>query len=364
MKSLLSRVLCFSVEHLSLSLKFVNTYWLRACLVGSVMIGSSVVMPIQAGGIAAESEVQAFIDKLVTDEGFDKKALGALFKQVEKQDRILELMDRPAERSLEWWEYRNLFINDLSVNRGVEFWKQHQKSLENAHKKYGVPPSVIVGILGVETRYGRLRGGFRVIDALSTLSFHYPRRAPFFQAQLKAFLILSREQKFDPLVLTGSYAGAMGIPQFMPTSYREYAVDFDGSGQADIWDSHTDAIGSIASYLSRHGWTEGKPVAFQSQVTGKRFSDILTDDPKPSVSLRKARDAGWATMQEFPASSQVRGLKLKGKDSPEYWLTLKNFYVITRYNHSSLYAMAVHQLGQQVQAKKQADEQQVKPKST
>ncbi len=354
MKSLLSRGLSLTVKCLSRPLSVAMEYRIRTWLVGSVLVGSSVVMPVQADGIAGQPEVKLFIDELVKEEGFDQQALESLFKQVESQDRIIELMDRPAERSLEWWEYRNRFISDLVVQRGVEFWKKNQKTLENAEKTYGVPAYVILGILGVETHYGRFRGGFRVVDALSTLGFNYPRRATYFQGQLKAFLILSREQGFDPLSLTGSYAGAMGIPQFMPSSYREYAVDFDGSGQADIWDSPADAIGSIASYLSRHGWAEGKPVATQAKVKGKQFGDILEDNPKPSMLMSRAKDAGWRAQKDVPSSAKVRGLKLQGKDAPEYWLTLDNFYVITRYNRSNLYAMAVYQLGRQVQSQYQA----------
>lgn len=353
MKSLLSRWLFRTVGYLSVPLSLSKKHRLRAWWVGSVMIGSSVMMQVQAGSLAEKPEVRSFIDEMVTDESFNKKELEALFRQVESKDRIIELISRPAERSLKWWEYRNRFISDHTVRQGVKFWNKNQKTLENAHKKYGVPPYVILGILGVETRYGYFKGGFRVIDALSTLGFNYPSRAPFFKKQLKEFLILSREQGFDPLLLTGSYAGAMGIPQFMPSSYREYAVDFDDDGQADIWNSPVDAIGSIASYLNRHGWKKGKPIVSQAQVKGKRFSDVLSDNPKPTMSLSKAHDVGWVLLEKLPASSQVRGLMLEGKDSSDYWLTLHNFYVITRYNHSDLYAMAVYQLGKQVQSQYQ-----------
>ncbi|MCK5893457.1 MAG: lytic murein transglycosylase B [Endozoicomonadaceae bacterium] len=353
MKSLLSRWLFRTVEYLSVPLSLSKKHRLCAWMVGSVMIGSSVMMQVQADDFTEKHEVRSFIDEMVIDESFNKKELEALFRQVKNKDRILELISRPAERSLEWWEYRNRFISEHMVRRGVEFWKQHQKTLEKAHKKYGVPPYVILGILGVETRYGHFSGGFRVIDALSTLGFNYPRRASFFKKQLKEFLILSREQGFDPLLLTGSYAGAMGIPQFMPSSYREYAVDFDDDGKADIWNSPVDAIGSIASYLNRHNWKKGEPVVSQAQVKGKRFSEVLSNNSTPTIPLSKAHDAGWVLLQELPASSQVRGLMLQGKESPEYWLTLHNFYVITRYNHSDLYAMTVYQMGKQVESQYQ-----------
>ena len=271
------------------------------------------------------------------------------FKDVEYQPRILELMQRPAERRLAWWEYRNLFINDRRVEQGVEFWKAHRDILDKASQTYGVSPSVIIGILGIETGFGRNSGGFRVVDALSTLGFNYPRRATFFRRELKEFLVLSREQGFNPLDLTGSYAGAMGIPQFMPSSYRAYAIDFDKSGQADIWKSSADAIGSIASYLSRHGWVAGKPIAARASVKGGQYSSMFNDNPRPTRSLNEARKMGWKTVQVLPDSARVRGLKLDGKAGPEYWLTMTNFYVITRYNKSDMYAMAVWQLGRQIE---------------
>ena len=325
----------------------------RTWLTGAVLVGSSVVMPAQAGGIADQPNVELFIDELVEKEGFDRQALKSLFEQVKTQDRIIGLMNRPAERSLAWWEYRDRFINNLMIQRGIEFWQQNREALDKAEKTYGIPACVITGILGVETHYGRFPGSFRVVDALSTLGFNYPRRAAYFQKQLKSFLILSREQGFDPLSLTGSYAGAMGIPQFMPSSYREYAVDFDNSGQVDIWKSPADAIGSVASYLNRHGWVKDQPVATRAKVKGKRYHDILDDNSRPGTLMSRAVEAGWTALQDIPASIMVRGLKLQGKEAEEYWLTMANFHVITRYNHSDHYAMAVYQLGKQLQSRYQ-----------
>lgn len=297
----------------------------------------------------SRAEVDGFIDELVRDEGFSRLALEKMFAGVEYKPRIVELMERPAERRLTWWEYRNLFINDKRISEGVAYWQTHREILEKASDVYGVSPSVIIGILGIETGFGQNSGGFRVVDALSTLGFHYPRRSTFFRKELKEFLLLSREQGFDPLDLMGSYAGAMGIPQFMPSSYRAYAIDFDGSGQADIWGSPADAIGSIASYLNRHGWVPGKPVAAKASVHGQKYTRVLADNPRPTRSVNEARNLGWKTTKVLPDSARVRGLKLEGKSGTEHWLTLTNFYVITRYNKSDLYAMAVYQLGNQIE---------------
>ena len=329
-----------------------NTVSIRkkvALLTASFSLAFGLSLPAYSEEGFKPSDIDGFINELVRDEGFSRSELEKMFKKVEFKPRIVELISKPAERRLTWWEYRNLFINDLRVQQGVDFWKQHKKVLDQASKEYGVPQSVIIGILGIETGFGRNSGGFRVVDALSTLGFGYPRRATFFRKELKEFLVLAREQGFDPLQLTGSYAGAMGIPQFMPSSYRAYAIDFDKNGQADIWGSPADAIGSIASYLNRHGWVEGKPIASKATVQGKKYSDLLSKNPRPTRSVNEARNLGWRNQQVLPDSVRVRGLKLEGKNGTEHWLTMTNFYVITRYNKSDLYAMAVWQLGHQVE---------------
>lgn len=325
-----------------------------ALLAASLSLTVGVSLPAHSEGFKS-SDIDEFINELVRDEGFSKPALEKMFKEVEYKPRIVQLISKPAERRLTWWEYRNLFINDTRIDQGVEFWKKHQKILDQASKEYGVPQSVIIGILGIETGFGRQSGGFRVVDALSTLGFGYPRRATFFRKELKEFLMLAREQGFNPLELTGSYAGAMGIPQFMPSSYRAYAIDFDKNGQADIWGSPADAIGSIASYLSRHGWVEGKPVASKATVKGEKYSTLISGNPRPTRSVNEARNLGWKSQQVLPDSARVRGLKLEGKNGTEHWLTMTNFYVITRYNKSDLYAMAVWQLGRQVEKKLMAE---------
>ncbi len=300
-----------------------------------------------------KQDVQNFINELIKEHGFSRPELEKVFASIEYKPRIVELISTPAERKLAWWEYRNLFINDRRINQGVAFWVKHRKILEKAEKDYGVSPAVIIGILGIETGFGRNSGGFRVVDALSTLGFGYPRRASFFKKELREFLILAREQGFDPLTLKGSYAGAMGIPQFMPSSYRAYAIDYDGSGQADIWGSPADAIGSIASYLHKHKWAAGKIVAAKAEVKGEKFTSVISQNPRPKKTFDEAKKFGWQSEKALSGNAKVRGIELEGKGGAEYWLTMHNFYVITRYNRSDMYAMAVWQLGSHVEQKLQ-----------
>ena len=219
---------------------------------------------------------QDFIREMAREEGFDAAELQKLFAQVEKKDSIINAMNRPAEKVLTWGEYRKIFLRQARIESGGDFWRRNQQVLNEAESEYGVPAHIIVAIIGVETLYGGNTGSYRVIDALSTLAFDYPARAPFFRSELKEFLILSREQKQSPLILKGSYAGAMGLGQFMPSSYRAYAADYDKDGFIDIWNNESDAIWSVANYLSRHGWQEGQTIAHPAVVASS------VDDPSQS----------------------------------------------------------------------------------
>lgn len=212
---------------------------------------------------------------MVTKHDFDKNVLSQTFAKVEVKDSILKAISRPAEKSKPWYDYRKIFITDKRINGGVKFWQQHAEALQAAEQKYGVPVEVIIAILGVETRYGGNVGGYRVVDALSTLAFRYPPRSPFFRSELEHFLLLTREEKMSLLDPVGSYAGAMGLGQFMPSSYREYAVDFDGDGKRDIWTNPVDAIGSIANYLKRHGWIAGESIVHQTEISGSEPTELL-----------------------------------------------------------------------------------------
>ncbi|MDP3367053.1 MAG: lytic murein transglycosylase B, partial [Pseudomonas sp.] len=226
------------------------------------------------------------------------------------------------------------------------FWSKNQAALEKAEAEYGVPPQFIVAIIGVETFYGGNTGSWRVMDALSTLAFDYPPRAPFFRKELREFLLLTREEQVDPITLKGSYAGAMGLPQFMPSSFRAYAVDFDGDGHINIWSNPTDAIGSVASYFKRHGWQAGGQVASRVEASGARVDEGLTQGLDPVKSVAELRALGWNSQDKLAEDLPVTAFRLEGAQGDEYWFGLPNFYTITRYNRSVMYAMAVNQLAE------------------
>lgn len=289
-------------------------------------------------------QVAEFVAEMTRDYGFAGEQLVSLFRDVERKQSILDAISRPAEKVKTWAEYRPIFITDRRINQGVEFWKQHEAALARAEQEYGVPAQVIVAIIGVETSYGSNTGSYRVIDALSTLGFDYPPRAEFFRKELKQFLLLAREQQVDPLTLKGSYAGAMGMPQFMPSSFRAYAVDFDGDGHINIWNDPDDAIGSVASYFKRHGWVTGEAVVSTAQISGEQAEDGLTQGLDPVKTVGELRAMGWSSHEAVRDDVPVTAFRLEGEAGPEYWLGLPNFYVITRYNRSAMYAMAVHQL--------------------
>ena len=337
----------------------------RLWLPGLLLAGSLLALPGTGAAFEKEEkekEINALISDLSHKDKIDKVWLEKAFEGAVFKPRIIELISKPAEHRLTWGQYRNLLISEHRIREGAKFWNAHRRTLENAQEKWGVPAAIIVGILGIETGYGANTGGFRVMDALYTLGLGYPRRAPFFKKELKAFLRLAYTQDLDPLSLTGSYAGAMGLPQFMPSSYLAYAVSFDEDPKKiDIWSSVPDAIGSVAAYLQRHGWKQGLPVALQAQVSGSSYKSFVSKRSLPKKTLRKARQLGWKpeahSSAGLPASLPVRGLELTADDKGrlEYWLTTKNFYALTRYNTSDLYAMAVWQLGQEVERRRAAD---------
>ncbi|MDG9784250.1 lytic murein transglycosylase B [Metapseudomonas otitidis] len=302
--------------------------------------------PASAGDYDGSPQVAEFVAEMTRDYGFAGEQLVALFREVQRKQAILDAISRPAERVKPWKEYRPIFITDARIQKGVAFWNQHAEALARAEQEYGVPAQVIVAIIGVETFYGGNTGSYRVMDALSTLGFDYPPRADFFRKQLKEFLLLAREEQIDPLSVKGSYAGAMGLPQFMPSSFRAYAVDFDGDGHIDIWGNPVDAIGSVASYFKRHGWVAGAPVVSRAQVRGEQADQGLSEGLEPTKSVGELRALGWASGDALRDDLAVTAFKLDGADGLEYWMGLPNFYVITRYNRSAMYAMAVHQLSE------------------
>lgn len=320
--------------------------WARyAPVVGLVGILGSVQEAL-AGDYEGSPQVAEFVGELTRDHGFAGEQLMGLFREVERKQAILDAISRPAERVKQWKEYRPMFITDTRIARGVDFWRQHEAALARAEQEYGVPAQIIVSIIGVETFFGRNTGNYRVIDALSTLGFDYPPRAPFFRKELREFLLLAREQQVDPRTLKGSYAGAMGLPQFMPSSFRAYAVDFDGDGHINIWTDPDDAIGSVASYFKRHGWVAGQQVVSRATARGDRVDEGLSPALDPVMSVGELRQLGWASHDALRDDMPVTAFRLEGDNGPEYWLGLNNFYAITRYNRSVMYAMAVYQLSE------------------
>jgi membrane-bound lytic murein transglycosylase B len=299
----------------------------------------------------AHPATAAVVDELVVEEGFDREELIQLFAEAERKDSILAAIARPAEKSKPWYEYREIFLNKQREDQGVEFFAKHRVTLERAEREFGVPAEIIVAIIGVETYYGRVAGSYRVLDALSTLAFDYPPRSPFFTAELKNFLILTRDQGMDAKELMGSYAGAMGYGQFMPSSYRSYAIDFDNDDIVDIWTNPVDAIGSVANYFKKHGWREGEMVVSAATAAADTPDSIFVktrDDLEPVRTVAQFAADGVVAKMALDPSALATAMRFELKDGYEYWLGLHNFYVITRYNHSSMYAMSVYQLSQRL----------------
>ena len=302
--------------------------------------------PVNADLLLRE-DVTRFIQNMVAKHDYDADELGEIFSQARLSKNIISTISRPAE-ALPWYKYKSIFIRPDRIREGVEFWRQNKEQLERAEKQYGVPVEIMVAIIGVETKYGRNTGSYKVIDSLSTLAFDYPKRSKFFTSELEHYLLLAREQSLDPHSLKGSYAGAMGIPQFISSSYRAYAVDFDEDGLVDIWQNPTDAIGSVGNYFKQHGWREGDETAFPAIVANQDLSAFLTDGLKPVLTISDLSENGITSQKTLDGSEKVKILQLENKDGHEYWLALHNFYVITRYNHSALYAMAVYQLADKI----------------
>ena len=308
---------------------------------------------MQMGGdFANNPNAQQFIDKMVNKHGFDRQQLQEILSQAKRLDSVLRLMDNqapttsvkpPSGPNGAWLRYRKKFITPDNVQNGVVFWNQYEDALNRAWQVYGVPPEIIVGIIGVETRWGRVMGKTRILDALATLSFNYPRRAEYFSGELETFLLMARDEQDDPLNLKGSFAGAMGYGQFMPSSYKQYAVDFGGDGHINLWDP-VDAIGSVANYFKAHGWVKGDQVA----VMANGQAPGLPNGFKTKYSISQLAAAGLTPQQPLGNHQQASLLRLDVGTGYQYWYGLPNFYTITRYNHSTHYAMAVWQLGQAV----------------
>ncbi len=289
-----------------------------------------------------------FINQMEKKYGFDRNELVKIFEQAIVSKSILDAISRPAEKKLPWYKYREIFIQEKRIREGVQFRNNNFKKLEEAEKRFGVPAEIVTAIIGVETFYGRITGSYRVVDALNTLAFHYPKRSVFFRGELEQFLLLTKEQGFNPLSLKGSYAGAMGMPQFISSSYRHYAIDFDNDNVIDIWNNPNDAIGSVANYFYEHGWQRGKPVIEKVTVNGSKYKNVLGGDLKPDIEPSQLEELGIQSHEKMENSEKLKLLEYELKHNNEYWLAHNNFYVITRYNHSELYAMAVFELAMEI----------------
>ena len=306
------------------------------------------------GTYAGRADVQAFIEEMVSEQDYNRAALVRAFAAARFQPRIIEAMQRPLLAPPKWYEYAPPLVSRARVEGGLAYWDAHATDLARAEERFGVPPEIIVAIIGIETTYGRNTGSHRAIDALSTLAFDYPRRAAFFRGELKQFLLLAREQNVDPTVPKGSFAGALGVPQFMPGSYREFAIDFDGDGHVDLWTSSADIVGSVGSYLARHDWQRGQPVLLPAAIAEdnlpavqRRLDGGISERRSAeawSVDGVAASGAPWNLAPDPVALLMLEERDADGVEGASYWIACHNFYVLTRYNRSRLYATAVYEL--------------------
>ncbi len=311
-------------------------------------------------GYAERSDVRAFIEEMVAADGYDRAALRRAFAQARFQPKIVEAMQRPLLEPPKWFEYAPPFLSPARVAGGVAWWNANSDALARAEERYGVPPEIVVAIVGVESYYGRNTGSHRALDALATLAFDYPRRADFFRGELRQFMLLVREQRIAADAPRGSFAGALGVPQFMPGSYREFAVDFDGDGRIDLWGSNADIAGSVASFLARHDWQRGQPVLLPAAIAEDSLPAVRRR-LDGGISERRTLDA-WSADGVAPAGAPwnlapepvgvllLEERDMDGAEDASYWIACQNFYVLTRYNRSRLYAAAVSELARAIRA--------------
>jgi membrane-bound lytic murein transglycosylase B len=293
-------------------------------------------------------EVKAFVSDLVRRHGFAERELDRLFAHAKRQEAVLTAMQLRPAGVRSWADYRAAFVNQERLQGGLKFWNRHRATLARARARFGVPEEVIVAILGIETFYGRRTGHWRVIDSLATLAFDYPPRAGYFRAELENFLLFARDRRLNVLSVRGSYAGAIGIPQFMPGTYRRYAVDFDGDGECDLREA-ADAIGSVANFLKEHGWRRGEAALLDAQVSGADFAAYADGGLRPRYSLDELEKAGVRTRGIAPADERALLVELQTPGVPsEFRVGFHNFWVITRYNHSAFYASAVIDLARRL----------------
>ena len=308
-------------------------------------------------------EVKDFIQYMADTYGFKKRALKKLLKAADSQPAIIEAMSKPAEKAKLWFEYRPIFLTEKRINEGTEFWIAHRQALERAGAQSGVAPEYLAAILGVETFYGKRTGNYRVLDALVTLSFDYPPREKFFRDELEQFLLLTRDAHLDPSKLKGSYAGAMGAPQFMPSNYRRYAVDGDADGHIDLWSDWPDVCASVGNYLKEHGWNAGEPVLDEAGVGVAKPDELDGRKLTLSETVGSLSAKGFSFENSLPADAPALLIAADEADGVHWRVGYNNFYVITRYNHSALYAMAVFELATALKQRMLSNEAAAAPSS-
>jgi membrane-bound lytic murein transglycosylase B len=312
-----------------------------------MLLLAAALLAVSARSIALDThraDVKDFIAQMSDQYAFKKRQLRKLLGSAQSQPAILQAMERPAEKAKPWFEYRALFLNDRRIREGTEFWLAHRQELDRASVRSGVAPEYIAAILGVETYYGRLTGQYRVLDALATLAFDYPPRAKFFRDELEQFLLLARDFNMDPLTVKGSYAGAMGAPQFMPSNYRRFAVDADSDGRIDLWTNWSDVCSSVGNYLREHGWNAGEPVLAEATVDPAKAADLDGRKLALDETVGSLRAKGLDFDGSMPPEAPAMLIAQDEQDGVHWRVGYNNFYVITRYNHSALYAMAVYDL--------------------
>ena len=323
---------------------------IRITTLGALWLAGLLVMAsprAQALNADKYPALRSLISEMTEQYGFTPQQMRKTFRCARIRPEIIEAMERPKEL-LPWYEYSNIFLTEENVQRGTRFWKKHEAALTRAGEEYGVPPEIVVAIIGVETQFGRNKGNIPTLDALTTLTLEYPSRAAYFRRELTEFLLLARELDTNACRITGSYAGAMGLPQFMPSNYRRFAVDFDANGDRDILESPEDAIGSVAVYLREHGWEPGAPVADDVNLEGTRYFWIEKLGIKPALPMRQLARYGIFPRRLENAERRAALISFEGEYGPFYRLGYNNFYVITRYNHNKRYAMAVYELGERI----------------
>lgn len=301
-----------------------------------------------ASGFDRKEEMDDFVQHMVKKHHFSEDEMRQWIGSAEHQPGVINAITKPAEKVKPWKDYRAIFMTEERIRNGALFWKANEQILKDVEARYGVNAEIIVAILGIETRYGTTQGTYRVIDSLSTLAFDYPPRAKFFRTQLEEFFLLAREQHHDPLDLKGSYAGAMGYGQFIPSSYRDFAVDYDQDGFADIWNNPADAIASIANYFKEHNWELDALVATRCRIEPEYDEELFNNNLKPAWSYEELAKRGITPMDKGAADEIFSVYKMEGEYGAEFWAGARNFYTITRYNHSSMYALAAYQLSQAI----------------